>query len=631
MDQDPMAEPIVECQAAISKMLPQGLDADWKVAADMALVLFPTHSVLKEALEKGGALHDAFITIPYLGNEAYAALTGPVPSSEEGKKVRKAAQDKLYAQRQEFLNKWVHPGKEFFGRDKALYQRTKGGVPERKFTPSTLPTALNAVLSEGLLSPAQLLEKHDAIWGSDSPVRGVFMASTLKGKSRYVEALMKQFITLRGVAPPNVILMLGSAGANKSYRWLEDNGVEQQMPDADTLAEFVEQRRLMATEADKASVPRLPSIIILDDLMGLPTKEKKALLDVADKVFTAGRHLNITIVVQSQKPNDVITQNMQNSSSLYVFGEFDTPCSINYIGHHAAGTGGAGRGNISTAAWADFYKTYIGANSNLVFGAKIGSKKASAAHFVLTAAPCCNTFAACVAGEACPSYGTEFFNKKPFIPSTAEETVSIAPPLGSGKRSRGELVPADVVVPAEPAQSYDWAKLAQQFNASCPSGASVWLARRDAIGQGLPLIAALKASGTNLNLSVPRPTTPHFCLAVLPIDVSEDLAASVINEVVSKPFPFAMMMPSNALHFSKVRDFFDVSTYSVFLQCHGEAPSKAACLWWTPGTAGICHHVPKTPPPAAAVGGGGGGDAAYINGGLAGGIGALGLDDDEPF
>jgi hypothetical protein len=109
------------------------------------------------------------------------------------------------------------------------------------------------------------------------------------------------------------------------------------------------------------------------------------------------------------------------------------------------------------------------------------------------------------------------------------------------------------------------------------------------------------------------------------------LAASVINEVVSKPFPFAMMMPSNALHFSKVRDFFDVSTYSVFLQCHGEAPSKAACLWWTPGTAGICHHVPKTPPPAAAVGGGGGGDAAYINGGLAGGIGALGLDDDEAF
>jgi hypothetical protein len=77
---------------------------------------------LQRQVEKGGALHDAFITIPFLGNEACAALTGPVPSSEEGKKVRKAAQDKLYAQRQIFLNKWVHPGIEFFGRDKALYQ-----------------------------------------------------------------------------------------------------------------------------------------------------------------------------------------------------------------------------------------------------------------------------------------------------------------------------------------------------------------------------------------------------------------------------------------------------------------------------------------------------------------------------
>jgi hypothetical protein len=41
--------------------------------------------------------------------------------------------------------------------------------------------------------------------------------------------------------------------------------------------------------------------------------------------------------------------------------------------------------------------------------------------------------------------------------------------------------------------------------------------------------------------------------------------------------------------------------------------------------------MPKSPSPAAALGGEGGRDAAYINGGLAGGIGALGLDDDEAF
>lgn len=360
--------------------------AGWEHATEHLLKEYPTRAAMEGKDVR--AKVEAVLARLFLSAEErrLVRMKGARGLSESEQKAKTKALAKVRTRWASLLDKWLFPESArvpidgtFWCRNAVGYgvssvervpTQTAGGGKRRATAAAAggagVPNTLDAIADFGIQTPADLWAIHDRGPLADGcggwrQFRIVFAAPSSYGKSFLArEMLQARFRQMaadpRGVGPigqGGVVVFSGSGGAG----WTDILREHVYEYDADELAAKYAEWESEAIRLKAAGKIPPPRLFILDDLASHKGVEQN---ETITRMYTQGRHHNISVVLIGQSPKGLVSPTRKSNSTLYFFGEYSREPQYNKPFAAAART--------PEPIYADWCRSHLGKKNGFVFG-----------------------------------------------------------------------------------------------------------------------------------------------------------------------------------------------------------------------------------------------------------------------
>ena len=361
----------------------RGAAGAWEALVPLMLAAYPTRAAV-EAARKAieAALGRAFFTPPERELLAQSGVRGLAAEVQRAKTLVLA---KMRACWMTLVDKWLFPesatvmvngvfwrrnmlGHGVHAVERALPQAApqppplRAGVPRRR---EAEPSMLEHIAAFGVQPPSKVWELHDrgpitAGCGGWRQFRIIIAAPSSYGKSWLARHLiLNRNAAMTADERDTGPIQIDNIGvfSNTGAGW-EDIPPDQVRAYSPELVEEIFGKVEAAALAAKArgDIP-VPRVFVFDDVAGLRGVDRDPIID---RIFTAGRHLNISVFLLGQSPRNLVNPTRKNNASLYFFGNFFREPGSNKPFADAAG--------VSLPDYNAWSRSHFGNRHGYVFG-----------------------------------------------------------------------------------------------------------------------------------------------------------------------------------------------------------------------------------------------------------------------